>query len=142
MSECPSDLVPRDPIAMVTGRYPGLSLTFNEREVRALRAMDCEVVAAMLRQSSVLVVPSFSEGLPVGIMEAMASRLPVVASAVDGIPELVRDGETGLLVPPDDPEPLAEAGRHLVAAPYDARRNADLLLQTLRRSGPSSQQLH
>ena len=137
---------------MVSDRGLGAAIRFHG-------ALDETSVAAILRQSSVLVVPSFSEGLPVVIMEAMASGLPVVASAVDGIPELVRDGETGLLVPPGDPEALAgailalladparsrrmgEAGRQLVATRHDARRNADLLLQTILGRGPASQQVN
>lgn len=55
------------------------------------------------------VLPSFSEGTPRSIMEAMALEKPVVATAVGGIPELVIDGITGYLVPPNDANALAEA---------------------------------
>ena len=48
------------------------------------------------------VLPSLSEGLPTVVCEAMNCGRPVVATAVDGTPEIVRDGETGLLVPPSD----------------------------------------
>lgn len=54
------------------------------------------------------VLTSHEEGLPNAILEAMATGLPVVATAVGGVPELVRDGETGLLVPPRDPGALAK----------------------------------
>ena len=54
-----------------------------------------------------LVLPSFAEGLPVVIMEAMALRRPVITTYVAGIPELVRDGENGWLVPAGDVEALA-----------------------------------
>jgi glycosyltransferase involved in cell wall biosynthesis len=56
-----------------------------------------------------VVLPSLSEGLPTVICEAMNVGRPVVATAVDGTPEIVRDGRTGLLVPPSDPGALAGA---------------------------------
>ena len=71
-------------------------------------------IASLLQQHDILVVPSLSEGLPAVIMEAFASARPVIATAVDGIPELVHDGKNGLLVPPDDPAALADAMTKLV----------------------------
>ena len=79
-------------------------------------------VAEALAAHDALVLPSFAEGLPVVLMEALASRLPVVATQVAGIPELVRDGETGLLVPPGDAEALAAAIARLLADPDLCRR--------------------
>jgi glycosyltransferase involved in cell wall biosynthesis len=93
--------------------------------VRFLGPLDEAGVARAMGRAGIVVVPSLEEGLPAVIMEAMASRLPVVASGVDAIPELVRDGETGLLVPPGDPDRLARAIAHLLDRPELARRMGD-----------------
>jgi glycosyltransferase involved in cell wall biosynthesis len=63
---------------------------------------------ALMKHFDVFCLPSLSEGLSSAILVAMASRLPVVATQVGGIPELVVDGETGILVPPNDATQLAD----------------------------------
>jgi glycosyltransferase involved in cell wall biosynthesis len=100
-----------------------------EAEVRALGLQDVvtltgtrEDVPALLAQADVFALSSRSEGAPLSILEAMAAGLPVVSSRVGGVPELVVDGETGLLVPPGDPEALAVALGRLVADPGLRRR--------------------
>jgi glycosyltransferase involved in cell wall biosynthesis len=65
---------------------------------------------------------SLGEGLPVALMEAMASELPVIASRIHGIPELVVDGESGLLIAPGRPDELAAAIETLAADPELCRR--------------------
>jgi glycosyltransferase involved in cell wall biosynthesis len=79
-------------------------------------------VADILRASDAFVLSSRWEGNPMSVMEAMAAGLPVVSTAVGGVPELVRDGETGLLVPSEDTGALAQAIQALVDNP--ARRQA------------------
>jgi glycosyltransferase involved in cell wall biosynthesis len=93
-------------------------------------------VAELLATTDALVLPSFAEGVPVVLMEAMATRLPVIATRVAGVAELVTDGVSGLLVAPGDPEALrdavleiaqdgdrrdrmGEAGRQTVEAEFD-----------------------
>jgi glycosyltransferase involved in cell wall biosynthesis len=66
-------------------------------------------VPDLLRASDLFVLSSLWEGMPNAILEAMAARLAVVATAVDGTPEVIVDGETGWLVPPGDPEALLGA---------------------------------
>jgi glycosyltransferase involved in cell wall biosynthesis len=66
-----------------------------------------------------LVLPSFAEGLPVVLMEAMALRRPVISTYVAGIPELVRPGEHGWLVPAGDVEALAAAMQACLASPVE-----------------------
>jgi glycosyltransferase involved in cell wall biosynthesis len=98
-------------------------------------------VAALLARSDALILPSFAEGVPVVLMEAMASKKPVIATQVAGVSELVEHGVSGFLVPPGDPHTLAdrigqlsdapelrskmgEAGYNRVCAEFDVRIEA------------------
>lgn len=72
---------------------------------------------ALLRRVSALVLPSLRESLPLSLREGMAAGLPVVATAVGGIPELVEHDRTGLLVPRRDPRRLARAMERLATRP-------------------------
>jgi glycosyltransferase involved in cell wall biosynthesis len=81
-----------------------------------------QFVAERLGQSDVLVLPSFAEGVPVALMEAMVSCRPVIATRVGGVQELVEDGVSGRLVAPGDVAALAEAMVDLAADPARRRR--------------------
>lgn len=119
-------------------------------------------IAGLLRSAHAVAVPSIPtaegkrEGIPVVLMEAMASGVPVVASGLSGIPELVDDGVSGLLVPPGDPrslaralrrlhddpalrERLARAGRAKVVREFDVRANAAKLVRQFERHAPARQ---
>lgn len=74
-------------------------------------------IADIMRSFTVFVLPSLSEATPVTILEAMATGLPVVASRVGGVPQLVLHRQTGLLVNPSDPQALAEALSIYIRAP-------------------------
>lgn len=71
-----------------------------------------------------LVVPSRSEGLPNVVLEAAASRRPIIAAKVGGIPEVLTDGETGWLVPPGNPAALADVLIQVMTDPGEAERRA------------------
>lgn len=98
--------------------------------VRFHGALRTDQVRAALEEADVFVLPSVRhpsgrmDGIPVALMEAMASGLAVVATRLSGIPELVIDGETGLLVTPESPNELAAAISRLVHDPELASRLA------------------
>ncbi|MEW6045684.1 MAG: glycosyltransferase family 4 protein [Bacillota bacterium] len=73
-------------------------------------------------QCDIVCLPSLDEALPLSIIEAMAAGCAVVATSVGGIPEVVRDGVDGLLVPPGDPEALARALSRLASDPKTRAR--------------------
>ncbi|HSL93592.1 MAG TPA: glycosyltransferase [Bacillota bacterium] len=76
----------------------------------------------MLADADLLVLASRSEGQPIVLLEAMAAGVPVVSTAVGGVPEIVKDGDTGLLVPAEDPEALADAMQRVIQDPELAQR--------------------
>ena len=78
---------------------------------------------ALLAEAGVFVLPSLSEGMPIALLEAMASGLPVVATKVGAVPDLLDDGVDGLLVEPGDPAALASA---LAGVVGDAERRVAL----------------
>jgi colanic acid/amylovoran biosynthesis glycosyltransferase len=74
------------------------------------------------RQADIFVLASFAEGIPVVLMEAMAMEIPCVSTFVAGIPELIRNGIDGILVPPSDDCALADAIKRLIEDPALRRR--------------------
>ena len=90
-----------------------LSLGLAER-VRFAGWTDREALPDVLRRADVYVFPSIQEGMPNTVLEAMACGLPVVACRIEGCEELVRHGETGLLIPPDDAPALTGAVERLL----------------------------
>ena len=81
-----------------------------------------EDIADILAAADVVVLPSLSEGFPFVLLEALAMGCPVVASRVNGVPELIEDHKTGLLVPPRDPQALVAAIREVLHDPITASK--------------------
>ncbi len=115
--------------------------------------IDNAKIRELLAGTHTLVVPSLAEGLPIVIMEAFAMKVPVISSALAGIPELVEDGKSGWLVPTSDVEALVEAlesslsmgsseraamaerGYRRVRDMHSADREADRLFRLLEQAG-------
>ena len=148
-----------DAVADLRARYPDLELVLvgdgPERagleaharaqglddRIRFTGYLGQDEVAAELKTADVFVLPSFAEGVPVVLMEAMAARIPVIATSVAGVPELVEDGVSGYVVKPGHLDDLIEtidqllgdaklrarmgdAGHERVASDYDASAEA------------------
>lgn len=135
------DLVGKDDLGLGTGlRALARELGIEDR-VLFLGGLDHGRVAEILAGADVAVLTSFSEGIPVSLMEAMAIGRPVVGPRVTGVPELIEEGVCGFMGDPGNPEEFADAfrllsespesiaelglqGRRFVEERYDMRRNA------------------
>ena len=109
-----------------TGNWPGRSAA-QARETPAVRVVLAGQrgnVPELLPAFDVFVLPSRYEGLPTAVVEAMMCGIPVVATAVNAVGDVVVPGETGLLVPPGHPALMADAVRFLLDSPEAAARMA------------------
>ncbi len=84
-------------------------------------AVGQEDIRALYEAADAFCLPSFAEGVPTVLMEAMAMELPVISTRINGVPELVEDGRTGLLVSPGRSDELADAVERLLADPHLCR---------------------
>lgn len=80
---------------------------------------------SVLKSSSILVVPSRMESLPTVVKEAFYLKVPVIATNVGGIPELITDKKTGILVPPEDPQTLLSEINSLLENPQQIKKLTD-----------------
>ncbi len=111
-------------------------------------------VHARFQGADLFVLPSFAEGVPVVLMEAMAMEIPVISTTIAGIPELIEDGRTGrltapgcveslacaigdFLVQPDEWQPLARAGRERVLKDYHQIRNGAAMVRLFEKRLPA-----
>jgi glycosyltransferase involved in cell wall biosynthesis len=102
-----------DTVFLIAGDGPEKAVL--EKKARDLKVADRVVflgqrndVPELLNACDFFVLPSLLEGLPLSVLEAMSASRPVIATDIDGINEIIIDGENGLLVPPADPKALAE----------------------------------
>ena len=116
MRDCELDIVTRDDVDT-----RGL---VNVRVHRGL-GPNAEDLLALYARADLFVFPTFGDTLPIVLMEAMASGLPVVATRIGALHEEVEDGVTGFLVQPGDADALAQATRRLVADPDLLRQMSD-----------------
>jgi glycosyltransferase involved in cell wall biosynthesis len=86
---------------------------------------------AALARSTCFILPSYAEGMPMALLEAMSWGLPVIATPVGGIPQVVSSEVNGLLVPPGDIDALANALRRLLASPALRQQLGDAARQTI-----------
>jgi glycosyltransferase involved in cell wall biosynthesis len=89
-------------------------------------------IPALLTLLDVVVIPSLEEGIPQSLTQALAMERPVVASAVGGVPEVVEDGVTGLLVPPRNPAILAEKIAFILHNPATGARMGQMGRQVIK----------
>ena len=78
----------------------------------------------IIKSSSIVVVPSRMESLPTTVKEAFYLNVPVIGTDVGGIPELIKNNETGIIVPPENPSKLAEAVNELLSDKEKAQKLA------------------
>lgn len=105
-------------------RTPFLELAAGNPRIEFEKGTPRPEAMRLMAGCSMFVLPSRSEAMGRVLLEAMAARKPIVATAVDGIPHYVTDGENGLLVPAEDVEALAHAMERLLADPAFARELA------------------
>lgn len=97
-----------------TARSNGLDVEFHGHQTG--RALWSKIEGAR----ALVLAPEWYENAPISVIEAYATGKPVIVTAIGGLPEMVIDGETGLIVPPFDPEALADAMARMVHMPDDA----------------------
>jgi len=86
----------------------------QKHKIEYLGIIDSQRLLMLYQKASIVILPSFAEGFPVVILEALSCETPVIATPVGGVPEVVRNGENGFLVPPNNPLKLAEAIQYLL----------------------------
>lgn len=124
-----SDRLPEDWSLLVAGRDQGkieLNLRSRARDLSIEHHIhwlgEQAAIPELLCASDIGLLCSHEEGSPNAVIEGMASGLPMIATAVGGCPELITDGETGLLVPPQDPQALGAAILDLAQDPQKRQR--------------------
>jgi colanic acid/amylovoran biosynthesis glycosyltransferase len=112
-----------------------------QRQIADLSLSDCITLAGSvghdrikeeLAKADVFVLPSFAEGIPIALMEAMAAEVPVISTAIAGIPELIEHGKEGILVRASDSSGLADAIESILSGEADTRPMLDRAAEKVR----------
>jgi len=117
---------------VTSAELPAVAAGAAVRVHRGLKPQSAALIR-LFREADIFVLPTKGECLGQAITEAMACGLPVIATPVGGIPELVRDGDTGLIVPPGSPDELGRALAALVSDPRRGRAMGQAGLELARR---------
>lgn len=104
-----------------------------EDTVRFTGRLDNEDIAGLYREADILLNPSLADNMPISLLEAMASGVPIVSTNVGGIPYLVENGSSAMLVPPRRPDEMAECALRLLDDPDLAERLRAAGLEVARR---------
>lgn len=89
----------------------------GKHEIKYLGALEPSELIEWYQKASIFILPSFGEGFPVTVLEALACETPVIATPVGGIPEIVENNDTGLLIQQNSPIELAKAIQYLLTNP-------------------------
>ena len=121
---------------LLIGSQPGdvSSLIPKEFFTATMGLKSDSAVAVALAAADVFVIPSLQDNLPNTILEAMSCEVPVIGSNVGGIPDMVRDGNTGLLFEPGNPSELEQKIRYLIEHPEERQIMAKQARETVKES--------
>lgn len=111
-----------------------LARTLNlDAAVHFTGRVENEHMSVLYRSADAMINPSLADNMPISILEALASGVPIVSTNVGGVPFLVEDGRTALLVPPRDPQAMAQALMQVLTTPDLARRMSEAGLASVQQ---------
>ncbi|RMH58654.1 MAG: glycosyltransferase family 4 protein [Candidatus Hydrogenedentota bacterium] len=123
-------------------RFVGRNAALCRNLVKTGMISDKERIKEYVRNCDLMIFPSRSDGLPNAVLESMAWGVPVLATAVGGIPEVIEEGETGFLITPERWEVLPKRILEILAKPAEARKIALRARESIRRRFPPEEEVN